>query len=126
MTASALILFAHGARDPRWAGPFEAVLARVRAHAPERNAMLAFLELMSPDLEAAIDAQVARGHASIRIVPLFLGRGGHLRNDLPKLVDAARQRHPAIAIEVATPAGEADAVIEALADYCVANVVRST
>jgi sirohydrochlorin ferrochelatase len=28
-----LILFAHGARDPRWAAPFEAVAARVRAPA---------------------------------------------------------------------------------------------
>ena len=126
MTASALILFAHGARDPRWAAPFEDVLARVRAQVPERDPVLAFLELMSPDLASAIDAQVARGHASIRIVPLFLGRGGHLRNDLPKLVDAARHRHPGIAIEVAMPAGEADAVIEALARYCFADAVRTT
>ena len=29
-----LVLFAHGARDPRWAAPFEAVAARVRAHRP--------------------------------------------------------------------------------------------
>ena len=28
-----LILFAHGARDPRWAEPFEAVAARVRERA---------------------------------------------------------------------------------------------
>jgi sirohydrochlorin cobaltochelatase len=29
-----LILFAHGARDPRWAEPFEAVAARCRAQRP--------------------------------------------------------------------------------------------
>jgi sirohydrochlorin ferrochelatase len=29
-----LILFAHGARDPRWAEPFEAVAARMCARGP--------------------------------------------------------------------------------------------
>ena len=29
-----LILLAHGARDPAWAGPFEAVVARMRERAP--------------------------------------------------------------------------------------------
>ncbi|HZW73593.1 MAG TPA: cobalamin biosynthesis protein CbiX, partial [Caldimonas sp.] len=34
-TAQALVLFAHGARDPRWADPFEAVAERIRAAAPD-------------------------------------------------------------------------------------------
>jgi sirohydrochlorin cobaltochelatase len=32
--STGLILFAHGARDPRWAAPFEAVAARIRAQRP--------------------------------------------------------------------------------------------
>ena len=32
----AIVLFAHGARDPRWAEPFEAIAARIRAAAPGR------------------------------------------------------------------------------------------
>ena len=115
--ASALILFAHGARDARWAAPFERVLARVKASSPERAPMLAFLELMQPDLASAIAAQVARGFTSVRIVPLFLGQGGHLRDDVPRLVDAVRSTHPGVAIELAEAAGEDDAVIEVLAAY---------
>jgi sirohydrochlorin cobaltochelatase len=114
---AALILFAHGARDPSWAAPFERVLAVVRARAPERAPMLAFLELMAPDLPAAIATQAGRGFASIRVVPLFLGPGGHLRHDLPRILAAARQHHPGVAIELAGPAGEDAAVIEALAAY---------
>jgi len=45
-----LILFAHGARDPRWALPFEAVAARVRAQRPGVPVRLAFLEFMAPTL----------------------------------------------------------------------------
>jgi sirohydrochlorin cobaltochelatase len=118
MPASALILFAHGARDPAWAVPFENVLARVQSQAPERAPMLAYLELMAPDLPTAIAMQVERGFEAVRIVPLFLGPGGHLRHDLPRIVDAERARHPQVVIELAGPAGEDASVIEALARYC--------
>jgi sirohydrochlorin cobaltochelatase len=117
MPPSALILFAHGARDPRWAEPFERVLEAVKSRAPGRAPMLAFLELMDPDLSTAIATQVGRGFASIRVVPLFLGPGGHLRDDLPAIIDAARQRHAGVTIDVAKPAGEDPGVIEALARY---------
>ena len=96
-----MILFAHGARDRTWAAPFERVLASVEARAPERAPMLAYLELMAPDLPAAIAAQATRGFEAVRIVPLFLGPGGHLRNDLPRIVQAERERHPGLTIEVA-------------------------
>ena len=118
MQDSALVLFAHGARDAAWAVPFEAVLAQVQARAPRRAPMLAFLELMAPDLPTAIAAQVARGFRSVRVVPLFLGRGGHLRHDLPRIVDALRREHADVSIELADPAGEDPSIIEALAAYC--------
>src|SRR5881398_3498327 len=51
---NAVVLFAHGARDERWAEPFHRVLAAVRAAAPELAVELAFLELMTPDLESAV------------------------------------------------------------------------
>lgn len=117
---SAIILFAHGSRDTVWAVPFERVLADVTARAPQRKPMLAFLEIMQPDLNEAIATQVERGFAAIRIVPLFLGFGGHLRNDLPKIVEQAQARHPGLRIEIAPPAGEDARVIDALAAYCLA------
>ena len=118
MRKSALILFAHGARDPRWTEPFQGILARVQAGAPERAPMLAFLELMTPDLASAVATQVQRGFTAIRIVPLFLGPGGHVRDDLPRLVQAMRERHPDVQIDLAAPAGEEPAIIAALANYC--------
>ena len=118
MPVSGLILFAHGARDPAWAEPFERVRARVQSQAPQRAPMLAYLELMAPDLPTAIAAQAERGFEAVRIVPLFLGPGGHLRNDLPRIVDAARARHPGLTIELAGPVGEDPSVIASLAAYC--------
>jgi sirohydrochlorin cobaltochelatase len=115
-----LVLFAHGARDPRWAEPFEAVAARVRAIAPGTAVSLAYLELMRPDLGEAVDAAVAAGATRVDIVPLFLGTGGHLRQDLPPLVERLRATHPAIAIGLHAAIGEHAAVVEAMAAAAVA------
>jgi len=115
MTTRAIVLFAHGARDPRWAAPFEAVAERVRAAAPGRSVRLAFLELMTPSLAEAIDALAAEGVEQIDVVPLFLGTGGHLRNDLPRQAEASRRAHPGLELRVHPPVGEAADVIEAMA-----------
>ena len=116
----AIVLFAHGARDPRWAEPFEAVAARVRAGAPGCQVTLAFLELMAPDLAEACAGLVAGGATRIDVVPLFLGTGGHLRRDLPPLVDALRAAHRGVDVRLHAAIGEHAAVVEAMAAAAVA------
>ena len=113
-----LILFAHGAREPRWAEPFERLLARVRAQAPAVDVRLAFLELMQPDLPTALAELAALGADSIRVVPVFFGEGGHVRRDLPALIGKLQQDFPEIAITCAAPVGEDPVVQAALAAYC--------
>lgn len=115
-----LILFAHGARDPRWAEPFEAIAAAVRSRAPDVDVRLAFLELMTPDLPTVADAMVADGCTRIDILPLFLGTGGHLRRDLPPLVDAIKARHVSVNVALHSAVGEAQALIAAMANHAIA------
>ena len=110
-----LILFAHGARDARWAAPFEAVAMRVRAARPDVQVRLAFLEFMSPDLASAGAELVAAGCAHITILPMFLGAGGHVRKDLPLLLDAMRAEHPQVHFALQTAVGEIDSVADAMA-----------
>ena len=110
-----LVLFAHGARDPRWALPFEAIAERARAQQPSWQVRLAFLELMAPTLPDSGAALAADGCDRIDIVPLFLGAGGHVRKDLPALVDALRAAHPHIRWQLQRPIGERASVIDAMA-----------
>lgn len=117
--AKGLLLFAHGARDPRWAGPFERLTALVSAALPDTQVRLGFLELMSPRLPEAIDDMVARGVSSLTVVPVFLGQGGHVLRDLPLLADAARSRHPTLVLKVADAVGEDADVLAAMMAYCV-------
>jgi sirohydrochlorin cobaltochelatase len=112
-----LILFGHGARDPRWVEPFERLAARVRAQT-QAEVRLAFLEFVAPDLHGAAGALIAGGVTSIHIVPVFFGQGGHVQRDLPIRVEALRQLHPAVAFHCVPAIGEDAAVIEALAGYC--------
>ncbi len=114
-----LILFAHGARDPRWAEPFEAIATAVRLRAPDVDVRLAFLELMTPDLPTVAGALVAAGCTRIDILPLFLGTGGHLRRDLPPLVDDVKANHPTVTVSLHAAAGEAPELIAAMANHAV-------
>lgn len=110
-----LILFAHGARDPEWAAPLARLREAVLAREPALDVRLAFLEFMQPALAEAIDACVAHGASAIVVLPVFLAQGGHVKRELPDLLDAARRRHPAVAIELRPAVGEAAAVIDAMA-----------
>ena len=120
----ALVLFAHGARDPGWARPFEALRQRMHALAPDVPAELAYLEFMQPTLADAVSALAGRGITAVTVVPVFLGQGGHLKRDLPVIVDSIRAAHPALAIAVTPAIGEQDAVIAAIAT-CVADIIKS-
>lgn len=114
---SALVLFGHGARDPEWAGPMRRIRDAVCVRAGAPRVELAFLEFMSPTLTEAIAALVAGGACRVAVVPIFLAQGGHLKRDLPVLLDEARAAHPGCEITLATAAGEADPVVVAMADY---------
>ncbi len=112
-----LLLFAHGARDPAWARPFEAIAGRVREEAPGIAVSLAYLEFMSPGLVDAGAALVQAGCERVDVLPLFLGAGGHVRKDLPALLEQLRQQHPGVRWELRHAVGEDDAVIAAMADW---------
>jgi sirohydrochlorin cobaltochelatase len=115
-----LILFAHGARDPRWAAPFEDMAQRVRGQRPQLQLRLAYLEFMSPDLAGAAADLVAAGCTQVDLLPVFLGSGGHVRKDLPRLLDELRARHPATAFRLHGAIGEMPPVLQAMADAAVA------
>ena len=122
MRDQAIILFAHGARDPRWAAPFEAVATRVRAARPGLPVRLAFLELMPPDLPGAGAALAAAGCDAVTVLPLFLGAGGHVRRDLPLLLAGLRAAHPQVAWSLQPPVGEWPSVADAMAQAALAGL----
>jgi len=124
MATRGVILLAHGARDPTWAEPFEAIRRRLESLAPGVPVSLAFLELMMPDLDGAARALIARGCRAITVVPAFLGVGGHVRRDVPALVDALTRAHPDLQVSLASALGEDEAVQDAMAKAALAALVK--
>jgi sirohydrochlorin cobaltochelatase len=119
MTERALILFAHGARDPAWAAPFQRLHQLVEAQLPDVTVRLAFLELMQPQLPELIEELAGGGCRDVTVVPVFLGQGGHVRRDLPLIVERLQEHHANLNLRVVQAAGEDAGVLAALATYCI-------
>ena len=123
---SAIILFAHGARDPEWAAPLRRITARLRAARLGLPVQLAFLELMQPALADAVAGMAVDGITRITVVPLFLAQGGHLKEDLPRLLDDIRRRHPGVTIDVTPAIGDSEVLTAAIADWALAQHLSFT
>lgn len=123
-----LVAVAHGSRDPRAPRAVEALLERVRDLRPRLDVRLGHLELNAPLLADTLRAvsehasepasQQAPGRAldgaagEAVLVPLLLGRGYHVKRDLP----AAAARASRLRVRVAAPLGPHPLLVEALRD----------
>jgi sirohydrochlorin cobaltochelatase len=115
----AVVLFAHGSRDPLWHKPMEAVAAQIVRGAPELLVRCAYLELSQPDLAAACQELITEGAQRVSVVPMFLGVGRHAREDTPLLVQQLQARHPQVQFELQPAVGEDLRLIQLLAQIAV-------
>ncbi|MFE0579798.1 sirohydrochlorin chelatase [Streptomyces sp. NPDC058874] len=106
MQQPSLVAVAHGSRDPRALHTALALLDRVRELRPRLDVRLGHIELNAPLLDDTL-----RGTSGAAVlVPLLLGRGHHVKHDLPAA--AARATH--LHIRVAAPLGPHPLLVEAL------------
>lgn len=118
-TSTALVLFAHGARDPRWSAPFERLQQLTQAQMPDVGVHLAYLELMEPRLPDTVAKLALEGCKKVTIVPVFLGQGAHVLRDLPLIIEQLQFDHPEVDVAVAGAVGEDPQVLDAIARYCI-------
>ena len=112
-----IVLLAHGARDPDWARPFEEIRDRIRAARPEYPIELAYLERMEPTLDEAIDSLAAEGATAIIVFPLLMAQGGHLKRDIPRILEAIREIHPHLPIALESAIGEVPEILGEIAAW---------
>ncbi|MCX4761968.1 sirohydrochlorin chelatase [Streptomyces sp. NBC_01275] len=105
----ALVVVAHGSRDPRALATVRTLLDRVRALRPGLPVHLGHIELNAPLLTDTLADLDARGTTDAVLVPLLLARGYHVRRDIPEMAAAARVR-----TRVATPLGPHPLLVETL------------
>lgn len=112
----AIILFAHGSRDPMWHTPIQAVAERIVHKSPSSVVRCAYLELTEPDLPSVANELIGQGVSRLTVVPMFLGLGRHAREDLPELIHTLKTQHPSIQIECQPAVGEQVQLLDLLAD----------
>jgi sirohydrochlorin cobaltochelatase len=113
---TALVLFAHGARDPEWANPMRRVQAEIRQRLPGMTVELAFLEFMAPTLLDCVNSLIEQGVRKIVVLPMFIAQGGHLKRDVPELLEQLRGQHPGVEFLLSGPIGENEIVVQAMAN----------
>ncbi len=104
--APALVVVAHGSRDPRALSTVRALLDRVRALRPALQVHLGHVELNEPLLP---DTLAALGDGAAVLVPLLLSRGHHVKRDIPEMAAASPAR-----TRVAAPLGPHPLLADAL------------
>jgi sirohydrochlorin cobaltochelatase len=112
---TALILFAHGARDPEWANPMRRVQAAIRQRITTAPVELAFLEFIKPSLEDSVAQLVAQGADKIVVLPMFIARGGHLKREVPEMMEVLRSTYKNVEFSLEGAIGEHEAVVQAIA-----------
>ncbi len=105
----ALVVVAHGSRDPRALSTVRTLLDRVRALRPGLPVHLGHIELNEPLLTDTLADLDARGTRDAVLVPLLLSRGYHVKRDIPEMAAAARVR-----TRVAAPLGPHPLLAETL------------
>jgi sirohydrochlorin cobaltochelatase len=119
----AVVLFGHGARDPQWADPLRSLQTMLVNRLGESFVVeLAFLELMEPSLPDVVRCLCLGGVKRVDIIPVFFGRGGHLKKDFPVLLSDLQCAYPEIEIKATEAVGQWDAMWSALAQEAVSRL----
>ncbi|MFI1163339.1 sirohydrochlorin chelatase [Streptomyces sp. NPDC020801] len=107
----ALVLVAHGSRDPRALSTVRALMERVRERRPALPVHLGHIELNEPLLP---DTLTGLGVCAAVLVPLLLSPGHHVKQDIPEMAAAV-----AAHTRVAAPLGPHPLLVETLYDRLV-------
>ena len=120
--SKALLIMAHGSRSDTANDEFRALVEAVAESAPgageEYVAVLpCFLELAQPSLVEAIQQLEHQPVTHVQLYPLFLNKGKHVGKDIPAQVEDARERFPALTIELLDYFGNADGLASLVLEH---------
>jgi sirohydrochlorin ferrochelatase len=102
---TAVLLIAHGSREPAANDDLHALADRLSATGEHPIVVASFLELAEPDIPTGAAICADRGAGRVLMIPYFLSAGVHLRRDLTAARDELQARHPGVAFRLGPPLG---------------------
>jgi len=92
-TPPPLVIAGHGTRVAAGAAQAHELVARVRSLLPDAQVEAGFVELTEPPIATALTPLLA-AHGRAVVVPLMIGSGGHVRDDIPEAIADAQAAQP--------------------------------
>ncbi|MBW1598872.1 sirohydrochlorin chelatase [Streptomyces sp. JJ38] len=114
MHAPALLVIAHGSRDPRHAATVAALCERVRRQCPGLRVDVGHLDFNAPSVPQALHRLDADGVRDVVALPLLLTRAFHAKSDIPAVLREAAARLPRLRVTQADVLGPHDLLTTAL------------
>ncbi len=102
---TAVLLIAHGSREPSANDDLHELAARLSARGDYPLVVACFLELAEPDIPTGGNRCVAQGATRVLMIPYFLSAGVHLRRDLTAARQELKERHPGVDFRLGPPLG---------------------
>lgn len=96
----AVILLGHGSIREQANVEVRSMWRMLAEQLPDLQISGSFVEVAEPTLEQEIGRLAEQGIERIVIVPMFLTRGNHLSNGIPRILEAMRQHYSHIQIEL--------------------------
>ncbi|WP_448380499.1 sirohydrochlorin chelatase [Gloeomargarita sp.] len=106
-----LLLIGHGTRDAQGRADFLEFARQYGALDPSRPVIPCFLELTEPLIAEGIARCVTAGWQELSVVPLLLLAARHVKLDITRELDRARQRYPGLTIHYGRHLGLAPEIL---------------
>jgi sirohydrochlorin ferrochelatase len=113
---TALLLIAHGSREPQANDDLHHLAELLRRQARYPIVEPAYLELADPDIDAGGARCVEQGAGRVILVPYFLSAGVHVRRDLTDARDRLAAHFPVVEFRLAEPLGRHPKLVEVVAE----------
>ncbi len=99
-TRQAVVLLGHGSIREQANAEVRAMWEMMKEQLPELQISGCFVEVAEPTMEQEIDRLATSGVKRIVIVPMFLTRGQHLSNGIPRILEAMRAKYTDVQIDL--------------------------
>ena len=111
-----IMVCGHGSRNKRAVGEFAVIADRLRGQFPDWPVEYGYLEFAEPVLRDGLDRLRRAGCTRILAVPSMLFAAGHVKNDIPSVLNSYRAENPGVTIDYGRELGIDPKMIAAAGD----------
>ena len=115
-TMTGILILAHGSRARETEKTLEQVVELVRAQMPGHILQIAYMEFGETNIAAGLSVLMEQGCSEVVVAPYFLFEGIHIREDIPREINAFCSEHPGVTVKIGKTLGADSRLADILTD----------